>query len=67
MAGQTGLSVLKRAETPPDALTGDLSGNQIAEVLRSLTFRSGIETLVVIDKPAARYLADCIAARCGKA
>jgi hypothetical protein len=40
--------------------------DEITAVLRGLSFRSGIETVVAIDKPAAGYLIDCVTARTGK-
>ena len=56
-----------RSEDPslligPDALTGDMSGDDIAFVLRGIRFRNGLQT-IALDKSARDYLVDAVLAR----
>ena len=48
----------------PDVLSGDMSGEDIAWVLRGIRFRNGKET-VAMDKAARDYLVDAVLARIG--
>jgi hypothetical protein len=48
----------------PDALTGDMSGDDIAFVLRGIRFRNGMQ-VIKIDKSARDYLLDSVVARIG--
>ena len=48
----------------PDALSGDMSGEDIAFVLREIRFRNGKET-IALDRAARDYIVDCVLARIG--
>jgi hypothetical protein len=48
----------------PPGLTGDMSGDDIAFVLRGLRFRNGLLT-IALDKAARDYLVDAVLARTG--
>jgi len=59
-----------RADDPsllvgPDALSGDMSGEDIAWVLRGIRFRNGKE-VVAMDRAARDYLVDAVMLRCGR-
>jgi hypothetical protein len=49
----------------PDALTGDMSGDDIAFVLRGIRFRNGLQT-IALDRAARDYLLASVLARIGE-
>jgi hypothetical protein len=58
-----------RADEPsllagPDALSGDMSGADLAYVLGHIRFRNGLQT-IALDKAARDYLLDAVVARIG--
>jgi hypothetical protein len=52
------------AVTGPEVLTGDMSGDDIAFVLRGIRFRNGLQT-IALDKAARDYLLDSVVKRIG--
>ena len=59
-----------RADDPsllvgPDALTGDMSGEDIAWVLRGVRFHGNGKETVAMDRAARDYLLDAVLARIG--
>jgi hypothetical protein len=48
--------------TPVDELVGDMTGDDIAFVLRDIRFRGGLHT-IRLDKEARQFLLDAVLAR----
>jgi hypothetical protein len=48
-----------------DALTGDMSGEDIAWVLRRVRFHGNGSKTIALDKPSRDYIVDCVSARIG--
>jgi hypothetical protein len=48
----------------PDELTADMTGTDIAFVLRDIRFRGGLHT-IRLDKEARQFLLDAVLARIG--
>ena len=59
-----------RADDPsllvgPDVLSGDMSGEDIAWVLRKVRFHGNGSKTIALDKPSRDYIVDCVLARIG--